>query len=129
MGFSTNNLVRIDTSSSAYHVLSAQAMNRPFAVKAYLVGPTCTESVINPNWRTRLDLLPGEAVAVLDAGMYSEAVSNQFNSIPRPATVLVCAAKAELIRERETVEDVFAKCSIPSRLRAKVPKAGPAALA
>jgi diaminopimelate decarboxylase len=114
---STNNLVRIDTSASAYHVLSASAMDRPFDGKALLVGPTCTESVINPAWRTPRGLRPGEAVAVLDTGMYSEAVSNQFNSIPRPATVLVSGGDAELIRERETVEDLFDKCIVPARLK------------
>ena len=114
--FSTNNLLRIDTSDSAYHVVSACGMDRPLAGKALLVGPTCAESVINSGWRVPEGLSSGEPVAVLDAGMYAEATSNQFNSIPRPATVLVSGTSAEIIRERETVEDVFAKCSVPHRL-------------
>ena len=49
--------------------------------------------------------------------MYSESTATQFNSVPRPATILVGEETVDVIKERETVEDVFAKMRIPDRLR------------
>jgi len=48
--------------------------------------------------------------------MYSESASTQFNSIPRPAAVLVNGSTAEIIKEREQVSDVFRQHRIPERL-------------
>jgi diaminopimelate decarboxylase len=59
----------------------------------------------------------GDLIAVLDAGMYAETTSTQFNGMPRPATVLVSGRSHELIKRRETVEDIFALHRIPERLR------------
>ena len=42
---STNNLPRIDTSGSAYHVLPASDMQRPCTETVTIVGPTCTDSI------------------------------------------------------------------------------------
>ena len=40
----------------------------------------------------------------------------QLNALPRPGTVLVSGATAELIRRHETVDDVFARDLIPQHL-------------
>ncbi len=114
--FSTNNLMRRDTNDSAYHLLAAGGMHRAFTRKVQIVGPTCIDSRFADDWPMP-DVRRGEPVALLDAGMYAETTSTQFNGIPRPATVLVRGGEAELIKERETVEDVFAKCRLPLRLR------------
>lgn len=113
---STNDLMRIETSQSWYHVLPASRMDEPLSEEFELVGGTCIPSVIGSQ-RAMPGLRRGDVVAILDAGMYAEAISNQFNSIPRPASVLVGPAGVETIRRRETVEDVFATHAIPGRLR------------
>jgi len=113
---STNNLVRIDTSQSAHHIFSATGMHREATERTILVGETCADSIFSSDC-----LLPpvkrGEPIVILDAGMYAETSSTQFNGIPRPATVLVNGTETEIIKARETVEDVFAKHRIPTRLR------------
>jgi diaminopimelate decarboxylase len=48
-------------------------------------------------------------------GHYAESQASQFNSLPRPATVLVKDGEAELIKRAETVEDVFATQILPER--------------
>lgn len=113
---STNLLMRIDTSGSRYHILPASGMNRSFKETARIVGATCIPSVFSANQHVP-DLQAGDILAVLDTGMYSETTSTQFNGIPRPATVLVNEGSAELIKARETVEDVFRLHQIPDRLR------------
>jgi len=51
---------------------------------------------------------PGELLAVLAAGAYGFVLSSNYNTRPRPAEVLVNGGKAELIRRRETLEDLIA---------------------
>lgn len=93
---STNQLMRIETGGSHYHVLPATGMRRPYEEEASVVGVTCIPSVFAASRRLPI-LTPGDAVAMLDTGMYSETASTQFNGLPRPATVLVNQGTAELI--------------------------------
>ncbi len=48
-------------------------------------------------------------VAFLDTGAYQEASANNFNALPRPATVLVSGGEARVVRRAETIEDVFGR--------------------
>ncbi len=114
--FSTNTLPRIDTSGSAYHLLPASGMDRRYAERVQVVGPTCIDSRFVDDWPVPT-LERGEPFAVLDAGMYAESASTQFNSVPRPATVLVGESSVDQIKRRETFEDLYATMSVPERLR------------
>lgn len=50
----------------------------------------------------------GDLIAVLDAGAYGYSMCSSYNSRPRPAEVLITTeGKIELIRRRETYEDLF----------------------
>jgi diaminopimelate decarboxylase len=60
----------------------------------------------------------GDVIAFLDTGAYQDACSNNFNALPRPATVLVHGRDAEVIKRAETVEDVFRRDIVPERLQA-----------
>ena len=115
--FSINNLMRVETAGSRYHVLAANRLREPCDQIVDVVGPLCTGRPIAAAYPLPR-LVRGDLLAVLDAGMYAETASTQLLGVPRPATVLVSAASAELIKERETVADVFAKHRIPARLRA-----------
>ena len=48
--------------------------------------------------------------------MYAEAVSNQFNGVPRPAGVLLSGHGIDVIRQRETIDDVFGHHRVPKWL-------------
>jgi diaminopimelate decarboxylase len=113
---STNNLPRIESLGAAHHVLAASGMSRAYNMVATLVGGTCAASVLREDIVVP-DLRRGDLVAILDAGMYSETVSNQYNGIARPATVLVSRTGSDLIKRRETVAEMFANHRVPDRLR------------
>jgi diaminopimelate decarboxylase len=49
----------------------------------------------------------GDVLAVPAAGAYSVAMSSNYNETPRPAVVLLDGGRARIIRERETVEDIW----------------------
>ena len=112
---STNNLMRIETSNSWYYILAANRMSAPQTETVDVVGSTCIPSVIGAQ-RPMPALQAGDALAILDAGMYAEAISNQFNGIPRPATILIGIDDVAVIKRRESVEDLFAHHVIPAWL-------------
>jgi diaminopimelate decarboxylase len=56
-------------------------------------------------------------LAFLDTGAYQDACASNFNGLPRPATVLVHGADAEVVKRAETVDEVFTRDAIPARLR------------
>lgn len=58
-------------------------------------------------------------LAFLETGAYQEASAANFNGLPRPATVLVSGAGAEVVKRRETVDDVLARDVVPLRLGAR----------
>ncbi|MCX6092073.1 MAG: diaminopimelate decarboxylase, partial [Candidatus Bipolaricaulota bacterium] len=71
-----------------------------------VVGPVCE----NSDFLARTCQLPpvqrGDLVAILDVGAYGFAMASQYNSRPRPAELLVEEGKANLIRSRESHEDL-----------------------
>ncbi|QNJ06345.1 diaminopimelate decarboxylase [Synechococcus sp. MEDNS5] len=62
----------------------------------------------------------GEILVVLATGAYNVSMSSNYNRIPRPATVLVKGAEAELVQRREQPEDLLRYDLLPERLRSVV---------
>ncbi|MEP6910058.1 MAG: diaminopimelate decarboxylase [Actinomycetota bacterium] len=50
----------------------------------------------------------GDLLAVPATGGYALSMASNYNVVPRPAAVLVSDGKAQLIRKRETIEDLLA---------------------
>ena len=49
----------------------------------------------------------GDLLAVPATGAYALAMASNYNSVPRPAAVLVSDGKARLIRTRESLDDLM----------------------
>jgi len=71
-----------------------------------LVGPVCETGDFLGKERP-LSLSPGDLLAVRSAGAYGFTMASNYNSRPRPAEVLVDGDQAHLVRERETLEDLW----------------------
>jgi diaminopimelate decarboxylase len=112
---STNNLPRIESGHFHYTILPASRMHHAQTEAAEIVGGTCFRSVLGAS-RMMPPPRRGDLVAILDAGMYAEVFATQFNSVPRPATVLLSTHGAEIVRVRETIEDVFRQQRLPAWL-------------
>ena len=54
----------------------------------------------------------GDLIAIMDAGAYGFSMSHQFCTRPKAAEILIDGEKLQLIRKRETIEDIFSKCEI-----------------
>lgn len=101
--------------------MSVAAPDAAPVMRADIVGISCGFDLLVAS-APLPQLAEGDLLAFLDTGAYQDAGANNFNAMPRPATVLVHGAEAEVIKRAETVADVFARDVVPARMVA----AGPA---
>ena len=127
---SQNHLPNILSANWYYHAVAATNADAAPAElhEVDLVGPLCTFDVMGAA-RGLPALKRGDVVAFLDTGAYGETKAALFNAQPRPATVLVNGESAEVITERETLQDILGRFRIPPRLLAgrQAPRLQPAA--
>ena len=95
--------------------LVANRANAPRTVKADIVGHSCFEDILILGGRVP-EVEPDDVIAFLETGAYQESSSSNFNAFPRPASILVRADQAEIIKRAETVEDVWSRDLVPERL-------------
>lgn len=76
-----------------------------------LVGPICETGDFLAKGRD-LSLSQGDYLALMSAGAYGFTMSSNYNSRPRVAEVMVSGDQHNLVRERETINDLFDKESI-----------------
>jgi diaminopimelate decarboxylase len=90
-----------------YEALLANRAEEPAAGEYRIAGKHCEsgdvliEAVELPEPRR------GDLLAVPATGGYTLAMASNYNGVPRPAAVLAADGSAELIRRRETVEDLL----------------------
>lgn len=115
----TSEVFLLDTTleNALFPVVSATRADAETTLLADVTGISCNFDVIAPAVAVP-DVVPGEVIAFLETGAYQEASAANFNGLPRPATVLVCGATAEVVKRRETIEDVLGRDIVPERLRA-----------
>jgi diaminopimelate decarboxylase len=102
----------------AYHeVVVANKVQEPASVLSTVVGPICESGDIIAKERMLPDVKRGDYVAILDTGAYGFSMSSQYNGRPRCAEVLVKDGAVELIREKESIEDITRHQVIPERLK------------
>jgi diaminopimelate decarboxylase len=71
-----------------------------------VVGPICETGDFLGKSR-ELAIEQGDCLAVRSAGAYGFTMSSNYNSRPRVAEIMVDGGKAQVIRKRETVEQLF----------------------
>jgi diaminopimelate decarboxylase len=91
----------------SYHEIVPARGGTAERLQADIVGPLCESGDFFARDRDMPDVQPGDLLAVLTVGAYGFVLSSNYNTRPRPAEVLVHGAEAELIRARETLEDLM----------------------
>ena len=78
------------------------------AMQTYeVVGPVCESGDFLGHDR-KLTLQQGDLLAILSAGAYGMSMSSNYNTRPRAAEVMVDGNRCHLIRQRETIAQLFA---------------------
>ena len=75
-------------------------------------GPICENTDRIAFDRSFPSVNEGDLIAIMDAGAYGYAMSHNFNTRPRSAEVLLDGTDHQLIRRRETIEDIFSGCGV-----------------
>ncbi len=111
-----NTLLRPALYDAYHQIFVANKLNETQTEKVNVVGPICENSDQLAKDRELTKTQVGDVIAILNAGAYGFGMSSQYNTRPRAAEVLVNHGRAELIRERETFEDLHRGVKVPKRL-------------
>jgi len=92
----------------AYHaIIPLEPSKTPAQATLYdVVGPVCESGDWIGRDRT-LAVQPGERLAVMSAGAYCMSMASNYNTRARAAEVLVDGDRATVIRQRESLTDLF----------------------
>jgi len=90
----------------AWHDIVAVAPREGTTSRYDIVGPICETGDFLGKDR-ELALAQGDLLAVRSAGAYGFTMSSNYNSRPRAAEVMVDGAEVHVIRDRETIEDLY----------------------
>jgi diaminopimelate decarboxylase len=111
---STNHVPRVPLQGYYNEIVHATKGRDVGDTEVNVVGPTCVIDLLGR--RPLPSVRQGDLLAVLDVGGYAEVLANQFNLLPRPAAVLVDGKSCDVIRRRETIDDLMATQAVPPRL-------------
>jgi len=112
-----NLLVRPAMYDAYHEIVVANKSNQGPGGTFTVVGPICESGDILASDRNLPKVEKGDLIAILDVGAYGFSMSSQYNGRPRCAEALVCDGEAEIIRKRESYDDLLVNQVIPSRLR------------
>jgi diaminopimelate decarboxylase len=92
----------------AYHaIIPLEPSKTPAQATLYdVVGPVCESGDWIGRDRT-LAVQPGERLAVMSAGAYCMSMASNYNTRTRAAEILVDGDRATVIRQRESLTDLF----------------------
>lgn len=101
-----NDLLRPAFYNAYHQVLPVNENSNGVDASWDLVGPICETGDFLAKDR-KLSLSQGDYLAIMSAGAYGFTMSSNYNSRPRVAEVMVDGVQHYLIRERETIKDLF----------------------
>ncbi|NIV75200.1 MAG: diaminopimelate decarboxylase [Gammaproteobacteria bacterium] len=91
----------------AWHEIVPVSSREEATARVYdVVGPVCETADCLGHDR-RLAIAPGDLLALRSAGAYGAVMSSNYNSRPRPAEVMVDGDRFQIVRERETLEQLM----------------------
>jgi diaminopimelate decarboxylase len=78
----------------------------------------CCESGDMLIWDVKLPkICSGDILAMFSTGAYGYSMASNYNSLPKPAVILVNDGNADLIIKRQTYQDILSNHVIPPRLQ------------
>ena len=93
---------------SRYEALLANRVDEPLSGTYRIAGKHCESGDVLIDSVELPEPRRGDLLAVPATGAYTLAMASNYNGVPRPAAVLVADGHAELIRRRESLDDLLA---------------------
>ncbi|HEX9547567.1 MAG TPA: diaminopimelate decarboxylase, partial [Acidimicrobiales bacterium] len=91
-----------------YEAFLASGPERPPEGKVTIAGKYCESTDILITDIEMPQLKTGDVIAMPAAGAYNLAMASNYNGMPRPKVLMLGDGKAQVIRRRETLEDLVA---------------------
>ena len=91
----------------AYHEILPVVRSDREEIVADIVGPVCESGDFLAKDRALSSVRSGDLLAVMSAGAYGFVMGSNYNARPRPSELLTAGDRFEVIRERETYEDLI----------------------
>ena len=98
----------------AYHSIEPVIKNDDGSIVADVVGPICESSDFLALDRQIASVKKGDLLAVMSAGAYGFTMSSNYCSRPKAAEVMVKDGQFDVIRTRQSYDDLIDGESIPS---------------
>ncbi|TML95983.1 MAG: diaminopimelate decarboxylase [Actinobacteria bacterium] len=92
---------------SRYEALLANRADEPSSGAYRIAGKHCESGDVLIDSVELPEPRRGDLLAVPATGAYTLAMASNYNGVPRPAAVLVADGEAELIRRRESLDDLL----------------------
>ena len=112
-----NTLIRPAMYDSFHYIQNGSRFGKAGVARYDIAGPICETGDYLGHDRVLPETHEGDVMVVYNAGAYGFSMSSNYNSRPLCAEVLVNNGEAELIRERETVEEQWRHQIVPGRLQ------------
>ncbi len=112
-----NLLVRPAMYDAYHRIVVANKAGEKSSELYTIVGPICESGDILARDRFLPRIEKDDLIAILDVGAYGFSMSSQYNGRPRCAELLVHDGKVDMIREKESYDDLLANQILPSRFR------------
>ena len=112
-----NTLIRPAMYDSYHYIQDGSKFGKACTSRYDIAGPICETGDYLGHDRVLPDVEEGDVMVVYNAGAYGFSMSSNYNSRPLCAEVLVNEGKAELIREREQVDEQWRHQIVPKRLQ------------
>jgi len=109
-----NDLIRPALYGSHHQLWPVREQASQKMETADVVGPVCESADFFAKDRDVALLEPGELLAIMSAGAYGFSLSSNYNSRPRVVEVLVTGKTYQVIRRRETYQDLVRLEELPS---------------
>ncbi|BCJ85807.1 diaminopimelate decarboxylase [Effusibacillus dendaii] len=103
---------------SEYEAILANRANEKPTEKVSIAGKCC-ESGDMLIWDIELpEAKPNDVLAVFCTGAYNYSMASNYNRLTRPAVVFVKDGRADLVVQRETLDDLLRNDLLPERMHA-----------
>ena len=103
-----NDLLRPALYDAYHEILNVDTSKMQSGDRYDIVGPVCETGDFIARDR-EISLEEDDLLAIMSVGAYGYSMTSNYNSRPRPPEVMVSGNKHYLIRERETLDDLFNK--------------------
>lgn len=102
-----NDLFRPSLYDAWHNIINVNIKSKQTSIRKYdIVGPVCeTGDFLGKN--RYLSLEEGDLLMVCTAGAYGFSMSSNYNSRPKVAEIMVDGDQFKVIRERESVQELF----------------------